>query len=33
MSLVSAQHLVKTYQTGDVSVDAIKGVDFTIEAS
>lgn len=33
MSLVSAQHLVKTYQTGDVSVHAIKGVDFTIEAS
>ena len=33
MSLVSAQHLVKTYRTGDVSVHAIKGVDFTIEAS
>jgi putative ABC transport system ATP-binding protein len=33
MSLVSAQHLVKTYQAGDVSVHAIKGVDFTIEAS
>ena len=33
MSLVSAQHLVKTYRTGDVSVHAIKGVDFTIEPS
>ncbi|WP_455207386.1 ABC transporter ATP-binding protein [Kaarinaea lacus] len=31
MSLVSAQQIIKTYQTGDVSVPAIKGVDFTID--
>jgi putative ABC transport system ATP-binding protein len=31
MSLVTAEKLVKTYQVGDVSVQAIKGVDFNIE--
>lgn len=31
MSLVSAKNLVKNYQTGDVIVPAIKGVDFNIE--
>ena len=33
MSLVSAHTLVKTYQAGDVAVQAIKGVDFNIEPS
>lgn len=33
MSLITARHLVKTYQTGDVPVQAIKGVDFEIEPS
>lgn len=33
MSLVSAAQLTKIYQTGDVSVPAIKGVDFTIQPS
>lgn len=31
MSLVTASGLEKTYQTGDVSVKAIRGVDFAIE--
>lgn len=31
MSLVTAEHLEKTYQTGDISVKAIRSVDFTIE--
>lgn len=31
MSLVVAQQLVKTYVTGDIKVEAIRGVDFTIE--
>jgi putative ABC transport system ATP-binding protein len=31
MSLVVADHLEKTYQVGDISVKAIRGVDFTIE--
>lgn len=30
MSLVSAQHLTKTYRAGDIEVPAIKGVDFAI---
>jgi putative ABC transport system ATP-binding protein len=30
--LVSAEHLVKTYRTGEVDVPAIKQVDFAIEA-
>jgi putative ABC transport system ATP-binding protein len=33
MSLVSAQHLTKTYRAGDIDVPAIKGVDFAIDAS
>lgn len=33
MSLVRAEHLVKTYRTGEVAVQAIKGVDFAIERS
>lgn len=33
MSLVRAAHLVKTYQAGEVAVQAIKGVDFAIERS
>ena len=33
MSLVSASHLEKTYRSGDVSVSAIKGADFSIEPS
>jgi len=33
MDLVRAKGLVKTYQTGDVEVRAVRGVDFTIEAS
>ena len=31
MSLVAANNLEKTYQIGEVSVNAIRGVDFTIE--
>lgn len=31
MSLVNASNLEKTYQTGDISVKAIRGVDFAIE--
>ena len=33
MSLVTAQNLTKTYISGDIEVKAIRGVDFTIEAS
>ena len=33
MSLVTASGLEKTYQAGDVSVKAIRGVDFVIEAA
>jgi putative ABC transport system ATP-binding protein len=32
MSLIRAEHLVKTYRTGEVDVNAVKGVDFSIEA-
>jgi putative ABC transport system ATP-binding protein len=32
MSLISARDLVKTYQTGEIEVQAIRGVDFDIEA-
>ncbi|MEJ2097878.1 MAG: ABC transporter ATP-binding protein [Deltaproteobacteria bacterium] len=31
MSLVTAKNLVKTYRSGDISVDAVKGIDFSIE--
>ena len=31
MSLVAAKNLVKTYRSGDISVDAVKGIDFSIE--
>lgn len=31
MSLVVAEHLEKTYRIGDISVSAIRGVNFTIE--
>jgi putative ABC transport system ATP-binding protein len=31
MSLVRASNLVKTYRAGDVDVQAVRGVDFTIE--
>ena len=31
MSLVLAQRLTKTYRTGEVEVQAVKGVDFAIE--
>jgi putative ABC transport system ATP-binding protein len=31
MSLVHAENLTKTYRAGDVDVQAIRGVDFTIE--
>ena len=31
MSLVQAEHLTKTYRSGDVEVPAIKGADFAIE--
>ncbi len=31
MSVVAAANLVKTYQAGEISVQAITGVDFTIE--
>ncbi len=30
--LIRAEHLVKTYRAGEVEVQAIKGVDFTIDA-
>jgi putative ABC transport system ATP-binding protein len=33
MSLVRAEQLVKTYRMGDVEVQALKGVDFSIEPS
>ena len=33
MSLVCAKQLVKTYRMGDVEVQALKGVDFSIEPS
>ncbi len=33
MTLVTAESLEKTYFSGDIPVKAIKGVDFTIEAS
>jgi len=32
MTLIRAEHLIKTYRTGEVEVPAVKGVDFTIEA-
>jgi putative ABC transport system ATP-binding protein len=32
MPLIQAEHLVKTYRTGEVEVPAVKGVDFTIES-
>ena len=32
MSLIRAEHLVKTYRAGEVEVQAVKGVDFAIEA-
>jgi len=32
MTLIRAEHLVKTYRTGEVDVLAVKGVDFAIEA-
>jgi putative ABC transport system ATP-binding protein len=32
MPLIRAEHLVKTYRSGEVDVPAVKGVDFTIEA-
>jgi putative ABC transport system ATP-binding protein len=32
MSLVRAETLVKTYRTGEVEVQAVRGVDFAIEA-
>lgn len=31
MSLVTAQDLTKRYRTGDVVIEAVRGVDFTIE--
>jgi putative ABC transport system ATP-binding protein len=31
MTLIRAEHLIKTYRAGEVDVPAIKGVDFTIE--
>lgn len=33
MSLVSAEHLTKSYRTGDVVVEAIRDADFSIEPS
>ena len=33
MSLIQAQALEKTYRAGDVDVQAVRGVDFTIEAA
>jgi putative ABC transport system ATP-binding protein len=32
MSLVRAEKLVKTYRTGDIEVQAVRGVDFAIES-
>jgi len=32
MPLIRAEHLVKTYRSGEVEVQAVKGVDFDIEA-
>jgi putative ABC transport system ATP-binding protein len=32
MPLIRAEHLVKTYRSGEVDVPAVKGVGFTIEA-
>ncbi|MBI2292752.1 MAG: ABC transporter ATP-binding protein [Betaproteobacteria bacterium] len=32
MTLIRAEHLVKTYRAGEVEVRAVKGVDFAIEA-
>src|SRR6185295_20362811 len=32
MTLIRAEHLVKTHRTGELDVAAIKGIDFTIEA-
>jgi putative ABC transport system ATP-binding protein len=32
MALIRAERLVKTYRTGEVEVQAVKGVDFAIEA-
>src|SRR5450755_720332 len=32
MTIIRAEHLVKTYRAGEVDVHAIKDVDFTIEA-
>jgi len=31
MTFIRAEHLIKTYRTGEVDVSAIKGMDFTIE--
>jgi putative ABC transport system ATP-binding protein len=31
MPLVTAKNLVKTYRSGDISIDAVKGIDFSIE--
>jgi putative ABC transport system ATP-binding protein len=31
MTLIRAEHLVKTYRSGEVEVPAIRGVDFTID--
>lgn len=33
MSLVRAENLTKTYRMGDVEVQALKGVDFSIDPS
>ncbi|MCX7140624.1 MAG: ABC transporter ATP-binding protein [Proteobacteria bacterium] len=32
MELIRAEHLAKTYRTGEIDVLAVKGVDFTIDA-
>ena len=32
MVLIRAEGLVKTYRSGEVEVQAVKGVNFTIEA-
>ena len=32
MGLIRAEHLIKTYHSGEVEVRAVKGVDFAIEA-
>jgi ABC-type lipoprotein export system ATPase subunit len=31
MTLIRAEHVVKTYRSGEVEVPAIRGVDFTID--